>query len=432
MQDENNTIINSILPDGCSPAKYTLVVTIFPYENELFYHALVKIKCKQYSRKDYIVLNSVLTNYSIIDIKILYKKNLFNISYTIENEYQESIRIKLDGVNLQEDYTEFTLFFNVVGKIKEDKKALFYWDKNKKSKEQILNDTKIKNISDIVIANCFAPAEARFFIPCFDFPQFKSEFSLTILLSKDFNEMQVISNTEKIKEELYMIFKHDTKSKIIIAHEDNFMFSLQKYSSQSSQLKDLNPKQYHLKDFLVHKFKKTPLMSIYLLNITIGSLYFKSSEVNRKNKQTVLIRVFFYKKAHVAELILKKAIEAFIFYEDYFNIEFPMKKLDLILLPNLEFSGMENWGSILFNSDNCKVSSKPSFGQISYISEITYHEVSHMWFGNLVTMKSFRDLWLNEGFASFMEFFATRKIYEDNNLNYWSHFLWKRGFLENL
>jgi hypothetical protein len=428
MQDENNTIINSILPDGCFPTKYSLNLTIFPHENELFYHVLVKIKCNQTSRKDYIVLNSVLTNYSIIDIKILYKKNLFNLTYTIENEYQESIRVKLDGINSQEDDPKFTLFFNVVGKIKEDKKALFYWDKNKKSKEQISNDIKIKNISDIVIANCFAPAEARFFIPCFDFPQFKSEFSLTIILSREFNGMHVISNTEKIKEELYSKFIQVTKNKTFHSHEENFLYSLQKYSSQSSQLKELNPKQDFLNDFLVHKFKKTPLMSIYLLNITIGGLNFKSSEVNRKNKPSVLIRVFYYKKEHVAELILKKAIEAFVFYEDYFNIEFPMAKLDLILLPNLEFSGMENWGSILFNSDNCKVSSKPSFGQISYISEITYHEVSHMWFGNLVTMKSFRDLWLNEGFASFMEFFATRKYYEDNNLNYWSHFLWKRGF----
>ena len=218
----------------------------------------------------------------------------------------------------------------------------------------------------------FEAADARRAFPCWDEPEAKATFDISIIAD---NKFTAISNMP-------------VKSKKKIGTKTLYHFS------------------------------KTPIVSTYLIYLGVGEFEYLTGKVGK-----IQIRVITTKgnksKGKFSLDLGKKLLTS---YEKYFGIKYPLPKLDLIAVPDFAAGAMENWGAITFRETILLYDPKTSSTRTKqFIAEVISHEIAHQWFGNLVTMKWWNDLWLNESFATFMATKFVDKFYPEWDL--WNQFV---------
>jgi len=224
-----------------------------------------------------------------------------------------------------------------------------------------------------LIATQFESHHAREAFPCIDEPEAKATFDLTITHP---NDETAVANTPVKKQTL-------------------------------------------VDGTMVTSFDTTPKMSTYLLAFVIGEI--KYLEATTKGGVTVRTYATPDNIEHTG-FALDTAVKCLDFFNDYFAIDYPLAKCDFIALPDFASGAMENWGCITFREHALLVDPQnTSLSSKQYVVSVVAHELAHQWFGNLVTMKWWDDLWLNESFASWISYLAVDQLYPEWDI--WTQFL---------
>jgi tricorn protease interacting factor F2/3 len=165
------------------------------------------------------------------------------------------------------------------------------------------------------------------------------------------------------------------------------------------------------------RFVPTPPMSTYLLYLGVGPL----EELERTLHGYRVIAATARGLSSKSEFPVEVAARGLHYFSEYYRLPFPLPKLHLVAVPRFTVGAMENWGAITFGESTLLIDDRTSMRSRQSSCTTVLHEVAHQWFGDLVTMGSWNDLWLSEGFASVLAYKARSELFPD--WKSWDEFL---------
>jgi puromycin-sensitive aminopeptidase len=191
-------------------------------------------------------------------------------------------------------------------------------------------------------------------------------------------------------------------------------------SNELTVISNTNPSSVQVEgDRKTVEFSTTPKMSTYLLAFLVGEF----ERITTKTKEGVEVGVYTTPgKVELGRFALEAGSKILSFYTDYFGIAYPLPKLDMVAVPDFAAGAMENWGVVTYRETAILVDDKnTALLNKQHVTMVIAHELAHQWFGNLVTMSWWTDLWLNEGFASWVEYLACE--YLNPEWQMWTQFI---------
>ena len=157
-------------------------------------------------------------------------------------------------------------------------------------------------------------------------------------------------------------------------------------------------------------FATTPVMSTYLLAFCVGKFDYLRGVTDNGVALNVYTPPGMAERARFALDCGRRCLD---YYDEYFEIPYPLPKLDMIVVTEFAAGAMENWGLVTYRENALLLDEKSDVSMKQRVALVVCHELAHQWFGNLVTMNWWCDLWLNEGFASWMQHFAVDRLYPE-------------------
>ncbi|HEX8182356.1 MAG TPA: M1 family metallopeptidase [Candidatus Saccharimonadales bacterium] len=251
---------------------------------------------------------------------------------------------------------------------------------------------KLENQEFALLATQFESHHAREVFPCIDEPEAKATFDLTLVTEPG---VTALGNTP-VKSQVTTDPAAQTASE----------------AENNTEAK------------MTTTFETTPRMSSYLLAFVVGDMQSKSA----KTTSGVEVSVWSTRAQPIDSLDfgLDAAVRSIEFFEDYFGVAYPLPKAEHVALPDFSSGAMENWGLITYRERVLLAYPGESSQSIKEtIALVVAHETSHQWFGNLVTMKWWNDLWLNESFANMMEYQAVDAMFPEWHV--WDTFVAAEG-----